>query len=67
MEQDDRSLDIGCGELGRIPTLGTFQCNTFSVGECVLSHTNHHVIGVEPRLKEGAETEVARLQFQMGK
>ena len=38
-----------------------------SVGECIISHTNHHTIGSEPKLKEGAETEVARLQFQMGK
>ena len=38
-----------------------------SVGECIISHTNYHTIGSEPKLKEGAETEVARLQFQMGK
>ena len=32
-----------------------------------MSHTNQHTIGSEPKQKEGAETEVARLQFQMGK
>ena len=32
-----------------------------------MSHTNLHAIGSEPKLKEGAETEVAKLQFQMGK
>eukprot|EP00090_Calanus_glacialis_P013425 TRINITY_DN22085_c0_g1_i1.p1 TRINITY_DN22085_c0_g1~~TRINITY_DN22085_c0_g1_i1.p1 ORF type:complete len:576 (-),score=116.36 TRINITY_DN22085_c0_g1_i1:30-1529(-) len=37
------------------------------VGECILSNTNDHAIGEELKLKDGAETESARFQFQMGK
>ena len=66
MENDDRSLDLGCGKEAYLFTNSLYWV-CLSVGECILSHSNQHTIGSEPKLKEGAETEVARLQFQMGK
>merc|ERR1712241_198899 len=37
------------------------------VGECILTQTNNNTIGSTIKLKDGAETEVARFQYQMGK
>ena len=36
------------------------------VGECILTQTNNNTIGSTIKLKDGAETEVARFQYQMG-
>ena len=66
IENDDRSLDVGCGKFRHFLLLKGYHLK-FLVGECILTQTNNNTIGSKIKLKDGAETEVARFQYQMGK